>query len=330
MTGWLRCLGGAWLLALLLLATPATVYAQATPAAPQDGVVVQLSFVDQADLQRLAVRYDVWRVDHAARAVTVWLTPAELRQVQAQSRRVVVDQAATDDFYAAQATVNAAQSSSGIPGFTCYRTVEETHATMAQLVADHPTLVRPVILGKSWAATSSGGSAGYPISGIVLSNQTITETKPVFFLIAAIHAREYTTAESALRFAEQLVHGYGVDPDATWLLDYTEIHIVPQTNPDGRKRAEAKLDWRKNVNSDFCAYDPYRYGVDLNRNSSFKWAQCAGFSCSSSDPRATSFIVGPLPHPSQRCRRSRATCARSFPTRAARWTQMRRPPTRQG
>jgi carboxypeptidase T len=286
MTGWLRCLGGAWLLALLLLATPATVYAQATSAAPQDGVVAQLSFVDQADLQRLVVRYDVWHVNHAARAVTVWLTPAELRQVQAQSRSVVVDQAATDDFYAAQAAVNSAQNSSGIPGYTCYRTVEETHAAMAQLAADHPTLVRPVSLGKSWAWTNSSGGAGYTIPGVVLTNQAITETKPIFFLMAAIHAREYTTAESALRFAEQLVHRYGVDPDATWLLDYTEIHIVPQTNPDGRKRAEAELDWRKNVNSDFCAYDSDYYGVDLNRNSSFKWAQCvgSGFICSSSDP----------------------------------------------
>jgi carboxypeptidase T len=72
----------------------------------------------------------------------------------------------------------------------------------------------------------------------VLTNQAITGTKPIFFLMAAIHAREYTTAESAMRFAEQLVRGYGRDPDATWLLDYTEIHVVPQANPDGRKQAE--------------------------------------------------------------------------------------------
>jgi hypothetical protein len=104
MNGWRRRLGGGWLLALLLLALPAAVYAQATPAAPPDGVVARLSFADQADLQWLSVRYDVWRVDHAAREVTVWLSAAELRQVQAQSRRVIVDQAATDDFYAAQSS----------------------------------------------------------------------------------------------------------------------------------------------------------------------------------------------------------------------------------
>jgi carboxypeptidase T len=231
MNGWRRRLGGGWLLALLLLALPAAVYAQATPAAPPDGVVARLSFADQADLQWLSVRYDVWRVDHAAREVTVWLSAAELRQVQVQSRRVIVDQAATDDFYAAQSTVNTAQSDSGIPGFACYRTVEETHASMAQLAADYPTLVREVTLGHSWQWEASAGATGYTIPGIVLTNQAITGTKPIFFLMAAIHAREYTTAESAMRFAEQLVHGYGRDPDATWLLDYTEIHVVPQANP---------------------------------------------------------------------------------------------------
>jgi len=281
MTGWRRRLSGGWLLAILLLSLPAAVYAQATPAVPPDGVVARLSFADQSDLQWLAVRYDVWRVDHAARAVTVWLTAAELRQVQTQSRRVEIDQMATDDFYAAQSAVNAAQSDSGIPGFACYRTVEETHASMAQLAADYPTLVRAVTLGHSWQWEASAGVTGYTIPGIVLTNQAITGTKPIFFLMAAIHAREYTTAESAMRFAEQLAHNYGSDPDATWLLDYTEIHVVPQANPDGRKRAETGVSWRKNINNTLCTFDSSRFGVDLNRNSSFKWAQCTGVYCSS-------------------------------------------------
>jgi len=281
MTGWRRRLSGGWLLAILLLSLPAAVYAQATPAVPPDGVVARLSFADQSDLQWLAVRYDVWRVDHAARAVTVWLTAAELRQVQTQSRRVEIDQMATDDFYAAQSAVNAVQSDSGIPGFACYRTVEETHASMAQLAADYPTLVRAVTLGHSWQWEASAGVTGYTIPGIVLTNQAITGTKPIFFLMAAIHAREYTTAESAMRFAEQLAHNYGSDPDATWLLDYTEIHVVPQANPDGRKRAETGVSWRKNINNTLCTFDSSRFGVDLNRNSSFKWAQCTGVYCSS-------------------------------------------------
>lgn len=284
MTAWLRRLGTGWLMAVVLLALPVIAHAQTTPLPPQDGVVARLSFTDPADLQWLAAHLDVWHVDHATREVTVWLTSAQLQRMQAQSRRVVVDRAATDALYAAQHRVAASQNRNGIPGHPCYRTVEETHAAMAQLAADYPTLVREVTLGHSWTWVDSGGSAGYPIPGVVLTNQAITGTKPIFFLMAAIHAREYTTAESAMRFAEHLVHSYGSDADVTWLLDSTEIHIVPQTNPDGRKQAETGRLWRKNV-APLCPYEyldqGYGYGVDLNRNSSFKWAQCNGFNCSS-------------------------------------------------
>ncbi len=83
--------------------------------------------------------------------------------------------------------------------------------------------------------------------------------------------REYATAELATRFAEQLVAGYNVDPDITWLLDYTEIHILAHANPDGRKMAETGQSWRKNTDRDDSCNVPSSWGVDLNRNSSFKW-----------------------------------------------------------
>ena len=71
-----------------------------------------------------------------------------------------------------------------------------------------------------------------------LTNRLVPGPKPHVFIMAAIHARELATAEVATRFAEQLVARYGVDPDVTWLLDYNEIHILAQSNPDGRKLAE--------------------------------------------------------------------------------------------
>ena len=139
------------------------------------------------------------------------------------------------------------------------------------------------ILGDSWDKATSDGSAGYDLHAIVLTNQALPGPKPVFFLIAAVHAREFVTAETATRFAEYLVQQYGIDGDVTWLLDTTEIHIVAQANPDGRKHAEEVVLWRKNTNSDGCPNEsPFfsYYGVDLNRNSSFKWNECEGFSCS--------------------------------------------------
>lgn len=275
--------------ATLFLAAPAPIAAQdelKTPIMP-DGMVAQVSFADQNDLQRLVAQYDVWHVDHSAKHATLWLTTAELRRLQVQTRQITIDHKATDEVLSAQAAMQRSANDSGIPGFNCYRTVEETRASMAQLAQKFPTLVQEMAVGESWEFQRSAGAFGYEIPGLVLTNQATPGPKPVFFLMAAIHAREYTTAETAMRFAEHLVHGYGRDADATWLLDHTEIHVVPQANPDGRKRAEGKLFWRKNTNNDLCGFAPWNFGVDLNRNSSFKWAQCTAppdVLCSSADP----------------------------------------------
>ena len=121
----------------------------------------------------------------------------------------------------------------------------------------------------------------------MLTNRSIPGPKPRLAVMAAIHAREYTTAELATRFAEHLVAQYGVDADITWLLDYTEFHLIPIANPDGRKWAEAGYSWRKNTHDSMtCGYPGeeglnVNEGVDLNRNSSFKWNGCTTYGCSS-------------------------------------------------
>ena len=287
-----RCIGPMiLLLALTSAASSGTAHAApptpeppavpllAQPAAP---VVAQVSFAGQDDLNRLAGELDVWQIDPSLQRATMLLAPTQIQHLRREGRAVTVDVPATAQLANWRAQATAQPHAQGIPGFPCYRTVEETYASLAQLVAAAPGLVQPVAVGQSWRSVQTSGSAGYPIEGVILANQALPGTKPVFFLMAAIHARELTTAEAAMRFAERLILGYGVDPDATWLLDHTEIHIVPQANPDGRKKAEGGLYWRKNINDSLgCFLDPNSIGVDLNRNSSFRWNQCTGFGCSS-------------------------------------------------
>ncbi|MCH9647098.1 MAG: peptidase M14 [Deltaproteobacteria bacterium] len=180
----------------------------------------------------------------------------------------------------------------GIPGFPCYRTVEETFADLSQLALDHPDLATWVDIGDSWEKVS-GGPGGYDIFDLVITNSVSKVDKAPFFLLAAIHARELVPAELATLFAEQLVLGYGVDPDITWILDHSEIHIVAQGNPDGRKRAETGLLWRKNIDNDYCSDSNLR-GIDLNRNSSFRWATVGS---SSSECSNTFHGPGPASEP---------------------------------
>ncbi|NIV31745.1 MAG: peptidase M14, partial [Anaerolineae bacterium] len=171
-----------------------------------------------------------------------------------------------------------ADQTSGIPGYPCYRTVEETHADLSTLAADHPDLASWLDVGDSWEKVT-GALPGYDLHALVLTNRAVPGPKPKFLLMAAIHARELATAELAARFAEGLVADYGTDPDVTWLLDYFELHVLPMTNPDGRKQAESGEYWRKNTDDDDgCAIFPY-YGTDLNRNSSFHWGGASTSPC---------------------------------------------------
>jgi carboxypeptidase T len=160
-----------------------------------------------------------------------------------------------------------------IPGFACYETVEETFAAGDGLIAARPTLASWVNAGSSWLKTQ--GAGGYDMKVLKLTNSAVAGDKPKLFINSAIHAREYTTAPLVLEFARWLVNGYGVNADATWIMDHHEVHLMLHTNPDGRKRAETGLSWRKNVNNNFCANTNTR-GIDLNRNFGFTWNTTGG------------------------------------------------------
>jgi hypothetical protein len=270
---------GLCIACLALLLTLSPVSAQTEHGLP----LMRIHFTSPAQLDRLAATVDVWEVNHAAGYVLAPLTLAEERSLGRAGFVLSLDETRT-----ALARAQAAPSMA-TGGLACYRTVEETYATLDALSITYPDLARWVDIGDSWEKEQSFGAAGYDLRALVISNQASRAPKAVFYLLAAVHARELTTAESATRFGEYLVRAYGHDPDVTWLLDHNEIHIVPLGNPDGRKRAEAGFLWRKNVNSGDGCYSQTSLGVDLNRNGSFRWAGCGTGNCSSGDPCGITF-----------------------------------------
>ena len=157
-----------------------------------------------------------------------------------------------------------------IPGFACYETVEETYAAAQAMVSAKPTLAQWIDIGNSWQKTQRP-RMGYDLFVLKLTNRNIGGDKPKLFVNSAIHAREYATAPLALAFARWLFDGYGSNADATWILDHHEVHLLLQTNPDGRKKAEAGAMWRKNINNDYCGVLSNNRGADLNRNFGFSW-----------------------------------------------------------
>lgn len=160
-----------------------------------------------------------------------------------------------------------------IQGFACYSTVEGTFTRVEQLVSDFPQYTRWVDIGDSWTKTARGQS-GYDIKVLQITNHATDDDaieKPILFIHSAMHARELATAELTTRFAEHLLTNHDADADIRWILDAHQVHIVFHMNPDGRKKAESGMFWRKNLNSNYCPSSSSSIGADLNRNFSFFW-----------------------------------------------------------
>jgi hypothetical protein len=213
-------------------------------------------------------------------------TPEQLEKLRTEGWEVKPDETQTALLKTQQET----QTFSG-----GYRTVAEMRSLLQSKQTMFPNLAEYFVYGQSWEKINSGGTGGNDLFGIKLTNKSRTGPKPTFFLMAAIHARELTTSELALRLVDYLLNNYGTDGDVTWLLDEHLIVIVPSVNPDGRIIAQQGFFQRKNTNTTYggnCANPPTssnQFGVDLNRNSHFKW----GTVNSPSEPRCGQTYPGP-------------------------------------
>ena len=260
------------ILVALLTGSFASARGNSAPAAPGP-VIVRVYYPDRDLGNKVLLAFEPWLLEtnYEAGYHVMQVSQEEIDRLVALGLRVE-----KDDKWVAQAVVpSLAIGVESIPSYPCYRTVEETFAAAQALVAARPDLATWIDVGNSWQKTVNQG--GYDMMVLKLTNSAVAGPKPRLFITAAIHAREYATAELVTRFSEHLVNNYGIDADATWILDHHEVHLMLHTNPDGRKKAETGLSWRKNTNNNYCANTNYR-GADLNRNFAFQWACCGGSS----------------------------------------------------
>ncbi|MGL5859183.1 MAG: M14 family zinc carboxypeptidase [Angustibacter sp.] len=191
----------------------------------------------------------------------------------------------------AGASIGARDRRKAVPGvyptfYGGYRTVDAHQQHLTDVEAARPDLAKVIDYGDSWRKQQ--GLGGQDLRAICLTKQqpgdcalTPSTSKPRTIVIAAIHARELSTAEMAWRWIDHLVNNYEVLPDVTTLLDHQELWVVPVANPDGRQIVEsggsAPYLQRKNANTtdgSGCVSPPTvsnQAGVDLNRNATFKW-----------------------------------------------------------
>jgi len=161
----------------------------------------------------------------------------------------------------------------------------EVEDELSNLMQEFPQDIEKVSIGKSvegrdlWLLKIS--------KGIRQSNQL----KPAVIFIGGHHAREHLSVEVPLRFTQWLLREWanGNNSRINKIMNTREIHVIPMVNPDGHTydiQGGRYKTWRKNrvrnTNGTF--------GVDLNRNYSYKW----GTGGSSSNPNSETYM-GPRP-----------------------------------
>ena len=110
--------------------------------------------------------------------------------------------------------------------------------------------------------------------------------KPEVLITGLHHSREVITYTSILYYIEWICKNYNTDSEAKHILDKTHLWFVPCLNPDG-------LVYNQNISKDGGGLfrknrrpntdNPDYYGVDLNRNYSYKWKLNESGSSSSPD-----------------------------------------------
>jgi hypothetical protein len=264
------------LVAALLWLNAGRAQVGAFEAQGSNDVVARVYYEAISDIEKL-MDYDVWEYNNLAeKYVLVGLSPAQYRQLAAEGWRLEIAQEET----AAMNNVSMLDTFNG-----GYRTVAELYSQLNSINAANPGLTEVIDYGDSYCKTVGGcttpaghSTPGHDLRAIRITNEAIGGSKPRYFLMAGIHAREITTPELAMRFVDWLLNNYNSNADARWLVDWHEVYIVPTVNPDGHWIVELGPYYqRKNANrSNGCSNNwppssSTHYGIDLNRNHTFMW-----------------------------------------------------------
>ncbi|CAH8529251.1 unnamed protein product [Dicrocoelium dendriticum] len=133
-----------------------------------------------------------------------------------------------------------------------YRTVREIEATLEELTSKYP-FVQLETIGQTFENRS--------IKALKISTD---HSKPIIWIDAGMHAREWIAPAAAMYFVDKLL-----TPGGQSLLNDYQFIVVPLVNPDGYAYTHTtdRL-WRKNRSrrhGESCV------GVDLNRNFPLNW-----------------------------------------------------------
>ena len=253
-----------------------------------DTLVMRVYFGDRAERDRLAQELHPEEVPTTGGYLTVIRDRDLYYGLTARGLRVEIDENSSRNLSDPQLMLETFYGG--------YKSVEEIYAFLDQKVAQFPNLVEKINIGDSWCKAHPGSCVlpspwnGYDLFVLHITNRNIPGPKPVFWADGGIHAREIAAPEVVMRMIDYLLNNYDTNADAHWLVDYHDIWLMPEVNPDGHHIVEAggggnsPYLYRKNGNNvggGGCSWPPTassHFGVDDNRNFPFKWGCCNGSS----------------------------------------------------
>ncbi|MDQ3957244.1 MAG: M14 family metallopeptidase, partial [Actinomycetota bacterium] len=237
--------------------------------------------------------------NHGADEVELLMWPGDLAELDSlgYDYEVVVEDLVARDRALAAATAGEMVSLPG-PDRSDYRRLPDYNAEMQQLAKENKSLVKLFEMQRP----SLEGRTVYGVE--IAADVSKKDGRPIFYLDALHHAREWPASEFTMIFAHYLVEGFGKDPKVTNLLKRARVIVVPIVNVDGFDYSrESVLSanqtvadntdlmaagngfegyWRKNRRSltgatvPVAQKNPDAYGVDPNRNYSYLWGDNQG------------------------------------------------------
>ncbi|KAH7728535.1 Protein Y47G6A.19 a [Aphelenchoides avenae] len=155
-----------------------------------------------------------------------------------------------------------------------YHSYDDMVAFMKRVHAALPANTKMISIGRT--------VEGREIQGIQFGDPR-DASRPVIWIDAGIHAREWTAVHTAVYFIYLVANGMHRDSKLKEHLGKVDLLIIPCANPDGYEftRTEPRNPsvrmWRKNRSLERCANNTRGErrcckGVDLNRNFDFRFA----------------------------------------------------------
>jgi len=153
---------------------------------------------------------------------------------------------------------------------TYFHTNEEMLAALQDLAQRYPNLAELIELSPT--GEKQRDKVDRSVWLLRLSDKSVPaakKSKAIFW--AGEHSREIVNPELLLRFARDMLSGYGLDATATMFLQTRQIDLVPIVNPDGHRIVERGFTDEEDGDTWHRKTTTPPDGVDPNRNHPFKW-----------------------------------------------------------